>query len=120
VTWPAMTGGGRAPEQEAQPEQGSDRELLAALGGGDVDAEDACERADEQQLPGRAAQITAEVGAERGESDRDGDEAHDLAEQRPGLVVRDPLCLESRVVGDGLERAHVTTTETEKPPGGSR
>jgi hypothetical protein len=34
--------------------------------------------------------------------------------------VRDPLSLESRVVGDGLERAHVTTTETEKPPGGSR
>jgi PP-loop superfamily ATP-utilizing enzyme len=68
------------------------------------------ERADEQHQPGRAAQISAEVGAERGESDRDGDEAHDLAEQRPGLVVRDRLNGESRLVGGGLERAHVTTT----------
>jgi PP-loop superfamily ATP-utilizing enzyme len=73
------------------------------------------ERADEQHQPGRAAQISAEVGAERGESDRDGDEAHDLAEQRPGLVVRDRLNGESRLVGGGLERAHVTTTATEKP-----
>jgi hypothetical protein len=70
--------------------------LLAALGRGDVEADDACERADEQHQPGRAAQISAEVGAERGESDRDGDEAHDLAEQRPGLVVRDRLSPQSR------------------------
>ena len=72
------------------------------------------ERGDEQHQPGRAAQVAAEVGAERGESDRDGDEAHDLAEQRPGLVVRDRSSRERRLVGGGLERAHVTTTATEK------
>jgi hypothetical protein len=38
------------------------------------------------------------------------DEAHDLGEQRPGLVVLDRLFPESRLVGGGLERAHVTTT----------
>jgi hypothetical protein len=38
------------------------------------------------------------------------DEAHDLAEQRPALLVLDRLCPENRLVGGGLERAHVTTT----------
>jgi hypothetical protein len=66
-------GGDREPEQQAQPEQQSDGELLAALGGGDVQSEDAGERADEQHQPGRAAQIAAQAGAEGGESDRDGD-----------------------------------------------
>ena len=47
-------GGDRQAEQEAQSEQESDRELFAAIGGGDVEADDACERADEQQQPGRA------------------------------------------------------------------
>ena len=100
----------RQAEQEAKSEQESDRELLAALGRGDVEAEDAGERADEQQQPGRATEISAEVRAERGEPDRDGDEAHDVAEKCPGLVARDWLCRESRLAGDGLERAHVTTT----------
>jgi len=63
--------------------------LLTALGRGDVEADDAGERADEQHKAGSSAQIAAEVGAERGECDRDGDEAHHLAEQRPGKVVRD-------------------------------
>src|SRR3954447_7295116 len=59
---------------------------------------------------GRAAQVPGEVGAERAESDGDRDEAHDLAEQRSGPVVRDRLAAERRLVGDGVERAHVTTT----------
>jgi hypothetical protein len=103
------------PSKEAQPEQQPDRELLTARGGGDVEAEDARERAEEQQQPGRAAQISAEVGAKRGESDRDTDGANDLAEQRPSLVVRDRLYRESQPVGGRLERAHVTTTATETP-----
>jgi hypothetical protein len=88
--------------------------LLAGLRGGDVEADDAGEGADEQHQSGRAAQVSAEVGADRGECDRDGDEAHYLAEQRTGLVVRYRLCPEGRLVGGGLERAHVTTMATGK------
>ena len=99
-------GGDREAEQEPEPEQQPDRELLAALGGGDVESEDARERADEQHQPGRAAEIAAEVGAERGEADGDGDEAHDLAEQRPARpsVVRPLSPAEGRaVVGDEVD-----------------
>ena len=62
----------RETEQQAEPEHEPDRELLAAPGRGEVESEDGCERADEQQQPGPAAQIAAEVGAQRGEPDRDG------------------------------------------------
>ena len=77
--------------------------MFAAPGSGDVESEDACERADEEQQPGPTAQIAAEVGAERRESDRDGDVPHDLAEQLPSLVARDRLAGERRVVVGGLD-----------------
>jgi hypothetical protein len=35
---------------------------LRAVSGGDVEADDACERADKQHQAGRAAQISAEEG----------------------------------------------------------
>jgi hypothetical protein len=92
--------------------------LFAALGGGNVESEDACERADEQHQPGPTAHIAAEVGPERGESDRDGDIPHDLAEQLPSLVARDRFAAESRVVVGSPDGAHVTTTTgTERRPG---
>jgi hypothetical protein len=50
-------GGDRESEQEAQPEQECDCELFAALGGGDVESEDACERADEEHEAGPTAEI---------------------------------------------------------------
>ena len=71
--------------------------------------------------PVAAAQIAAEVGAERGEPDRDGDEPHDLAEQPPSLVARDRLAGERPVVVGGLDGAHVTTPRgTGRRAGGSR
>jgi hypothetical protein len=102
--------GDRQAEQQPKPEQQPDRKLLAALRGGDVQADDACERGNEQDEAGRAAQIAAEVGAERRESDRDGDVPHDLARQLPSLVTRDRLGVERRPVNGGPGRAHVTTT----------
>src|SRR4029077_13207951 len=59
---------------------------------------------------GRAAQVAAEVGPERGECDRDGDEPHDLAEQLPSVAL-DRLAAESRVVVGGPERAHRVTPD---------
>jgi hypothetical protein len=58
----------------------TDRELLAALGGGDVESDDDWDRGDEQRDPDGAVQIAAEVGAECGEPDRERDVGHDLAE----------------------------------------
>ena len=111
-------GGDRESEQEAQPEQESGRDLFAALGGGDVESGDASERPDEEHEAGPTAQIATEVGAECGESDRDGDVPHDLAEQLPTLVARDRFAAERRVVVGGLDGAHVTTTTgTERRPG---
>src|SRR5215204_4052471 len=63
--------GDREAEQETEPGQESDRELLAALGGGDVECDDDWDRGDGQHEPDGAVQIAAEVGAERGEPDRD-------------------------------------------------
>ena len=74
--------------------------MLTALRRGDVETDDAGERADEQHDPGRAAQIAPEVGAERGDSDGDGDETHALTEQRPGLVVRGRLSPNCRLGGN--------------------
>src|SRR3954453_9779724 len=54
---------------------------FAALRGGDVKPEDACDRADEQPQPGPAAEIATDVGPERGESDRHCDIPHDVAEE---------------------------------------
>ena len=41
----------------------------------------------QQQQPGPAAQVAAEVGAERREPDRDGHVSHDLAEQLLGVAL---------------------------------
>ena len=79
-----------------------DRELLAAPGRGEVESEDGCERADEQQQPGPAAQIAAEVGAQRGEPDRDGDVAHHLAQQRPSVAL-------DRFAGERRDRRKVVS-----------
>jgi hypothetical protein len=79
-------GGDRQAEQQAQREQQPDRELLAAAGRGHVEPEGDRERAEEQNDPGPAGQVAAEVSAERGEADGDGDVAHDLAEQRSGVA----------------------------------
>src|SRR3954463_10180621 len=112
----------RESEQQAQPEEQADRQLLAALGGGGIESEQARERAEEQHQPGAAAQIAAEVSAERGQGDRDGDEPHHLPEQPPRLVARDRLDGERPVVVGGLEGAHVTTPPrgTGRRAGGSR
>ena len=103
-------GGDRESEHEAQPEQESDREFLAALGGGDIEPEDERDRADEQHQPDRAGQIAAEVGAERGEADRDSDEPHDFAEQLPSVAL-DRFDAEGRVVVRGVDRAHDVTPD---------
>ena len=71
--------------------------MLAAFGCGDVESEDACERADEEHQPGRPAQIAADVGAERGEPDVTATNPHDLAQQRPGVAL-DRFTANGRVV----------------------
>src|SRR3954470_15638203 len=63
-------GGHRQSEQETEPEQQADRELLVAFGGGDVETEDAGEGAEEEHQAGRAAEVAPQVGAQRGEPDR--------------------------------------------------
>jgi hypothetical protein len=78
----------REAEQQPQPEQEDDRQLVGAARHRDVEADDRAERADEEQQPSAAAQIASDVRAERGESDRDGDEPHDLAQQLATLVAR--------------------------------
>src|SRR3954452_17865867 len=52
-------------------------QAVAAFGCCDVEPEDAPEQGEEQHKAGSAAQVAAGVGAERGESNRDGDETHD-------------------------------------------
>ena len=67
--------------------------------------------ADERHQPGRAAQIATEVGAQRGEADRDSDEDHHLAEQPPSWSRAIALAGERPVVVGALDGAHVTTTQ---------
>ena len=57
------------PETQPEAEQERDRELLACSACGEVQTEDAGERADEEQQPGAAAEIAPDVGAERGTAD---------------------------------------------------
>jgi hypothetical protein len=74
-------------DQQAEPEQEHDRDLLPVLGGRDVQAEHAPEREDERDDPGAAREVAPEVGAERGEADGHGHEPHHLAEHRPAAVA---------------------------------
>src|SRR5919199_1635001 len=99
------------PEQQAESEQQSDRELPSAPRRGEVEGDDACERADEQDEAGRTAQVAPEVGAERGERHRDGDGSHDLAEKRSSVAL-DGLATKSRLVVGGLHRAHGVTPDS--------
>jgi hypothetical protein len=82
--------------------------LLTALGCGGVEPEDAGERGEEYDQACRAGQIAAEVGAERGEADCDGHEAHHRTEQRPSVAL-DRLANGRLFVVGALQRAHVTT-----------
>ena len=52
------------PEQQPEPEQEADRELLTAPRSRVAEPENEPECGDEQEQPGPAAQIAAEVGAE--------------------------------------------------------
>jgi hypothetical protein len=110
-------GGDGESEHEAQPEQKSDCELLAAAGSGDVEPDDACECADEQHPARGAAQIAAQAGAERGESDRDGDEPHDLAEQLASVAL-DRMIVEDRAVvgGGSLHKDAMRWSDVGTPP----
>jgi hypothetical protein len=86
----------RQAEQQAEPEQQPDGELLVAARGGDVEPEDASEGADEQSDSGAAGEIASEVGPEGGESDGRGDEAHDLAEDRSGVSSGERVAADGR------------------------
>ena len=85
-------------EQQSEAEQQADRQLLVPARGGDIQAEDAGEGADEQQQPGAAAEVAPDVGAQRGAADGQGDQAHDLAEDVAGAVAGDRRAAESKFV----------------------
>src|SRR5438876_263258 len=61
---------------------------------------------DEQDQPGRPAEVAPEVGAEGGKGDRNGDQAHDLAQQFSTAVVRDGSAGERRLVVGGPDGGH--------------
>src|SRR3954453_3086402 len=89
---------GEEAEQEPEAEEQRDRERLAPLRGGDVQAKDAADRRDEGNPSGAARQVAADVRPGGGEYDRDRDEAHDLAEDRAGI---DALAAGGELAGSG-------------------
>ena len=92
---------GRDAEEGAEAEEQADRELLRAAHG-DVEADDAGDRADEGDDAPAAGDVAAEVGADGCYRAGQGDEAHRLAEDGAGAVAADG----DRLLGDLLEAAH--------------
>ena len=76
--------------------------------GGDVQADDADDCADEDDPAGAVREVAADVRAGGREGDSEGDEAHRLAEDRTRV---DTLATEGQLLGIGLlERHHTSTT----------
>jgi hypothetical protein len=76
-------------EQQADGEQQPGRQLFVPARAGDVEADDRCERDDEERDAGATGEVAAEVRAERGAADGQRNEAHHLAEDRARAVAGD-------------------------------